>query len=151
MNITARISWRRSEGTSFVDGRYSRVHRWDLDGGASFDISSSPEIVPVPMSDPGLMDPEEAFLASISACHMLFFLGIAAKKKWVVEKYADDATGIIEMNADGRMSFTSICLKPEILFGGDQQPGEEMISQIHAMAHANCILANSINATIKIV
>lgn len=151
MNISARIRWGRSGSSSFLDGRYSRVHRWDLDGGASFNISSSPDIVPLPMSDPSLMDPEEAFLASVSACHMLFFLSIAAKKKWVVEKYEDDPTGIIEMNENGRKAFTSIRLKPSILFGSDHQPDEKMISQIHALAHANCILANSIKASVKIV
>lgn len=151
MTINARISWRRSGDSTFLDGRYSRVHQWMLDGGASLDISSSPDIVAVPMSAPELMDPEEAFLSSISACHMLFFLSIAAKRKIVVEQYMDDPVGTIGSDEEGKRAFISILLKPVILFGNDQQPDASTIRQVHEMAHANCFLANSIKTTIKIV
>ena len=98
---TASVVWERPETAKFVDNRYSRAHRWEFDGGAAVSASSSPAVVPVPLSDPAGVDPEEAFVASLSSCHMLWFLFFAAKGGFVVDAYRDAAVGHMEKTSDG--------------------------------------------------
>src|SRR5687767_7443855 len=97
---TATVRWTRS-GATYTDGRYSRAHEWAFDGGAVVPASSSPHVVPVPMSDAGAIDPEEAFVASLSSCHMLFFLDFARRAGFVVESYVDEAEGVMEKDHEG--------------------------------------------------
>lgn len=151
MKITAGINWTNDGSGSFTTGQYSRVHCWSFDGGVRLAASSSPEVVPLPFSDPSLIDPEEAFLASISACHMLFFLSIASKRKFIVRNYEDSAVGMMGMNDEGKKAFTGIELHPKIEFDPGNIPGEEIIQKMHELAHASCFLANSIKAAISIV
>src|SRR5512134_3144101 len=108
----ASVIWERAEGAKFVDNRYSRAHRWEFDGGAEVPASSSPHVVPVPLSDPAGVDPEEAFVASLSSCHMLWFLAIAAKRGFVVENYEDEAEGTMGTNDVGRTAMTRVILRP---------------------------------------
>ena len=127
---TASIAWER-KGSAFIDNRYSRRHEWRFDGGTVVPASSSPHVVPIPMSDPSGVDPEEAFVASLSSCHMLWFLSIAAKRGFVVESYRDDAEAVMEKNADGKLAITVVTLRPKVVFNGNEMPSEQEIHDMH--------------------
>ncbi|WP_062058998.1 OsmC family protein [Aquimarina longa] len=148
MKHSARIFWKRQQQELFNDGNYSRKHIWYFDGGTEIIASSSPTVIPVPMSDASAVDPEEAFLASLSSCHMLFFLSIASKKKYVVESYEDNPIGKLEA-IHGKKAITTITLHPKIVFRG-KDPSLKNIEQMHHLAHSNCFIANSITANIQI-
>lgn len=141
------VTWNRG-GQTFVDNRYSRGHTWSFDGGAQVLASSSPYVVPVPMSVAANVDPEEALVASVSSCHMLFFLGIAAKRGFVIDSYIDRAYGVMGKNSEGKIAMTHIHLRPQIVFGGEHKPTQEEIGRIHHDSHEQCFIANSIKAEI---
>lgn len=145
----ATIAWQRG-AQPFSDNLYSRAHSWSFDGGLSVPASSSPLSVRVPMSDPAAVDPEEALVAALSGCHMLFFLSIAQQQGYVVDDYRDHAVGTMDRNADGRMAITRITLRPAIAFGGDRQPTPEQVAAIHHSAHEHCYIANSIKADVVV-
>jgi organic hydroperoxide reductase OsmC/OhrA len=140
---TATVFWRRGD-TPFVDGKYSRRHLWRFDGGAEIPGSSSPHTVRVPYSDPGAVDPEEAFVASISSCHMLWFLSIAAARGFRVDRYVDDAVGTMARNAAGKLAMTRVVLRPDVAFSGDRLPDRAEVDAMHHEAHAECFIANSV-------
>jgi organic hydroperoxide reductase OsmC/OhrA len=144
----AKLAWRRG-AQSFADQRYSRAHEWIFDGGLRVPASSSPLSVPVPMSDPGAIDPEEALVAAASSCHMLFFLSIAAQRGFVVDDYHDHAVGYMEKNAEGNISMTKIALRPAITFSLTP-PNEAELAAIHHAAHSKCYIANSIKADVVV-
>lgn len=146
---TATIEWQR-RGQDFLDNKYSRGHTWMFDGGAEVPASSSPHVVPIPMSVEANVDPEEAFVASLSSCHMLWFLAIAAKNKFIVESYVDEASGILAKDQGGKSAITKVILKPVIAFHGQNQPSQDQIDQIHHEAHENCFIANSVKTKIEI-
>ncbi|HEY5406085.1 MAG TPA: OsmC family protein [Ginsengibacter sp.] len=150
MKYSAKIVWQKNPSEIFTDGKYSRVHEWQFDGGMKIPASPSPSVVPLPMSDEKLVDPEEAFVASLSSCHMLFFLSIAAKKKFVVEHYEDNAEGIIDRNAEGKLAMLSVTLNPVIIFSENNIPSLSTIDAIHEEAHDNCFIANSVKTIIHI-
>ena len=150
MLYKVKISWKKNSNESFLDKKYSRVHKWIFDGGIEVHASSSPHVVPIPMSDESAVDPEEAFVASISSCHMLTFLFIAAKKNFLVESYDDFAEGIMKKNKDGRLAMTEVTLKPEIVFGGDKIPTKIQIDEMHHQAHEECFIANSVKTKIVV-
>jgi organic hydroperoxide reductase OsmC/OhrA len=104
----------------------------------------------IPYSNPAFVDPEEGFIAAISSCHMLWFLGIAAKKSFVVGNYLDRAIGIMEQNEDGKLAIISVCLRPEVSFIGKNLPTGEQIAQMHDLAHHSCFIANSVRTNITI-
>ncbi len=143
----AQLSW-RSDG-EFVSGRYSRRHEWRFDGGAVVTASSSPDVVPVPMSDAAGVDPEEALVASAASCHMLWFLALAQQAGLEVESYADSAEGEMGRIAPGRMALTRITLRPDISFAG-RQPTPEELARLHHDAHERCFIANSLNSEIVV-
>jgi organic hydroperoxide reductase OsmC/OhrA len=134
----------------FTDNHYSREHTWSFDGGIEVPASASPHVVPLPYSNPAYVDPEEAFVAALSSCHMLFFLGIAAKNQFIVERYEDRAIGIMDKNEAGKLAMTSVHLHPKITFVGDRLPTSAQIAAIHEQAHHQCFLANSVKANITI-
>src|SRR6266566_9230286 len=101
------VVWNR-EGAAFTDNRYSRGHRWLFDGGVEVPASSSPHVVPLPLSVAAAVDPEEAFVASLSSCHMLVFLSLAAKRGFVVDSYRDEAIGVLERNGSGKLAMTTV-------------------------------------------
>ena len=140
---TADIVWERG-AQDFLDGRYSRRHLMRFDGGAEVAGSSSPHSVPLPMSDAAGVDPEEAFVAALSACHMLWFLAIAGKRKFCVDRYADAAVGVMARNEEGKMAMTLVTLRPEVLFSGELRPTREQLDQLHHQAHEECFIANSV-------
>ena len=150
MKYLAKVKWAKHPQESFMDNQYSRVHQWIMDGGAKITISSSPQVVPLPMSDESLPDPEETFIASIASCHMLFFLFIAAQQKYIVTSYEDNAEGFMQKNDLGNMMIAEINLYPRVVFGNQNTPAKAQIKHFHQMAHQKCFLANSIQSNIQI-
>ena len=146
---TASVTWKRGDAR-FTDNRYSRRHVWRFDGGVEVPGSSSPHAVPLPCSSADAVDPEEGFVASISSCHMLWFLSIAAKRGCTVDEYVDEAEGFLERNAEDRMAMTRVILRPRIAFGGDDAPSAADLTAMHDEAHHACYIANSVKTAITI-
>jgi organic hydroperoxide reductase OsmC/OhrA len=145
----ARVTWQR-DGAKFSDNRYSRSHEWSFDGGVTVQASSSPLTVKVPYSVAEAVDPEEALVAATSSCHMLWFLSIAVRQGFVVERYSDEAIGVMEENADGKLAFSRITLRPRIEFVGEKRPSPEEIAALHHAAHEECFIANSLKCDVVI-
>lgn len=143
----ATVIWERKDQL-FTDNAYSRGHQWKFDGGAIVPASASPAVVPLPMSVAENVDPEEAFVASLSSCHMLFFLSIAAKRGYVVDSYTDAALGYTEKNEDGRIAVTKVVLEPKVRFSGDTVPTAEQSRQMHEKSHELCFIANSVKTEV---
>ena len=146
---TARVTWQRGD-QQFTDNKYSRAHVWRFDGGVEVRASSSPDVVKPPLSDPAAVDPEEAFIASLSSCHMLWFLSLAAVKKFRVDSYDDEAEAVMEKNAEGRMAITRVTLRPAIRFSGDTLPGAADLDALHHAAHERCFIANSVRSDVRV-
>jgi organic hydroperoxide reductase OsmC/OhrA len=144
----ATVVWRRGEG-DFAKGHYSREHLWRFDGGAEVAASATPSIVPAPWSSATAVDPEEAFVASLSSCHMLTFIDIARHKGFVVDSYEDDAVGILARNAEGRRWISAVTLTPRIAFAG-RQPSSDDLAELHHRAHEACFIANSVRTAVTI-
>ena len=147
---TATVRWKRGADDAFAQGRYSRVHEWAFDGGAVVPASASPHVVPKPYSDEAAVDPEEAFIASLSSCHMLFFLDFARRAGFLVESYSDRGEGILEKNADGRIAMTRVTLRPHVEWGGGKEPNEAQLTELHHKAHDACFIANSVTTKVKV-
>lgn len=145
---SAEVLWLRGE-QDFLGNRYSRRHVLRFDGGVEIPGSSSPHVVPIPMSDEAAVDPEEAFVSALSSCHMLWFLSIAAKHKFCVDRYFDAATGVMEKNGEGKMAMSAVTLKPEVEFSGERVPTREQIDQMHHEAHEECFIANSVKTDVR--
>jgi organic hydroperoxide reductase OsmC/OhrA len=144
---TVTISWKRN-GEVFTDNRYSRRHEWRFDGGTTLTASSSPAVVPR-FSDASAVDPEEAFVASLSSCHMLTFLFLAAVKKFTVDSYVDDAKGTLAKNNRGKLAMTEVVLRPRVIFSGDRRPSLEELNELHHKAHEECFIANSVLTEVR--
>jgi organic hydroperoxide reductase OsmC/OhrA len=139
----ATVSWTR--GTAlFTDNKYSRGHTWSFDGGVTVPASSSPSVVRLPLSRADAVDPEEAFVAALSSCHMLFFLHHAALKGFVVDTYVDEAAGVMAKNEKDKMFVKKVTLRPRIVFSSDKRPSEADIADLHHRSHADCFIANSV-------
>jgi organic hydroperoxide reductase OsmC/OhrA len=147
---TASVIWERPDGAKFIDNKYSRAHRWEFDGGAAVAASSAPSVVPVPLSDPSGVDPEEAFVASLSSCHMLWFLFYAAKGGFVVDSYRDAATGHMEKNQEGSQWMARVVLRPDIQFSGATAPDAAKLAAMHEQAHHACFIANSVKTVVTV-
>lgn len=145
----ARISWAR-DGATFTDQRYSRGHEWSFDGGVRIAASASPTVVPLPYSVVEAVDPEEALVACTSSCHMLWFLSLAAKRGFVVDRYRDEATGVMDTTPEGRLAITRITLRPRIEFSGDKSPTAEELASLHHSAHDQCYIANSLRSEVVV-
>ncbi len=146
---TAEVLWSRGD-QPFVDNRYSRTHRWRFDGGVEIPGSSSPTVVPIPMSDPAAVDPEEAFVASLSSCHMLWFLFLAARRGYCVDFYRDAAVGMMGRNPEGRMAILRVTLRPEVCFSGAKVPTAEELDVLHHQAHEQCYIASSVRSEVVV-
>lgn len=146
---TATVIWERGE-QAFTDNAYSRAHRWAFDGGATIEASASPDVVPLPMSVAENVDPEEAFVASLASCHMLFFLSLAAQKSYVVDSYTDAALGYTGKNEEGRIAVTRVTLEPKVTFAGDKIPTAKEVEMLHHKAHDLCFIANSVKTEIDV-
>ncbi len=146
----AHIHWQRGS-QRFIDQRYSRRHTWRFDGGALVTASSSPSVVPLPYSDPAGIDPEEAFVAALSSCHMLWFLSLAAAGGWVVDDYDDPAEGLMGPDAQGRTVMQAVTLRPRTRFAGERQPTQAELEALHHRAHDVCFLAQSVRCDVRCV
>lgn len=142
------VVWSR-DGAVFTDSRYSRGHRWIFDGGVEVAASSSPHVVPLPLSVAAAVDPEEAFVASLSSCHMLVFLSLAAKRGFVVDSYRDEAVGVLARNSSGKLAMTTVTLRPEVQFTGDKEPSAEQLLQMHDESHEQCFIASSVTTDVR--
>ncbi len=149
-HYTAQVFWQR-EGHEFLGNRYSRRHVMRFDGGAQVAGSASPQVVPQPYADPAGVDPEEAFVASLSACHMLWFLSLASRAGFCVDSYSDNAEGVMARNSAGKMAMTQVTLRPQALFCGAKQPTREQLGQLHHQAHEECYIANSVTTDVRCV
>jgi organic hydroperoxide reductase OsmC/OhrA len=149
-NYEAQIVWQRQSNEPFVDSRYSRAHIWKFDGGVVVPASSAVHSVPLPYSKPENVDPEEAFVAAISSCHMLTFLYVAAKARFVVDAYQDRAVGTMSKDSQGRQAITAVVLAPEVMFSGTREPNDQIVAQLHHDAHEQCYVANSVRSEISV-
>ncbi|MBV8911208.1 MAG: OsmC family protein [Gammaproteobacteria bacterium] len=145
---TAGIYWTRGEAP-FTDNRYSRGHRWRFDGGVEVAASASPHVVRAPLSVEAAVDPEEALVASLSSCHMLWFLSLAAAGGWRVDEYSDEASGVMGKNASGRTAMVRVTLHPRVAFSGVRLPTREQVLELHHRAHAECFIANSVTTEVR--
>lgn len=145
---TAVIRWQRQANEIFSDNQYSRAHVWLFDGGVTVPASSSPQVVPLPLSVEENVDPEEAFIAALSSCHMLVFLSIAAKRRYVIDSYVDEAIGELTAGENGKEWVSKVVLRPRIVFSGDKQPTREQLGKMHHLAHENCFIANSVKTEV---
>lgn len=145
----ATIRW-KNQGPDFLARRYSREHTLHFDGGAVIPGSPSPSIVPAPWSNPAGVDPEEAFIAAVSACHMLWFLHVACDAGFLVETYEDNAEGLMTKNDRGILWISHIILRPRITWGDGIIPKDESVAHLHHLAHAQCFIANSIKTDVRV-
>lgn len=145
----ATVEWQLTEG-DFLKGQYSRLHDWRFDNGTTVQATASPHIVPAPWTDGSCVDPEEAFVASLSSCHMLFFLSIAASKGLIIEKYTDNARGVLADRGDGKLAMTRIELNPSLVIKNQEKVTPELLESIHHLAHEKCFIANSVKSEISI-
>ncbi len=145
----AEIVWTRDDAV-FTDNRYSRGHVWRFDGGVEVPASSSPLSVKLPLSRADAVDPEEALVAALSSCHMLFFLSFAAKAGFVADKYEDAAVGVMSKNEHGKLFVSKITLNPVITFGGTKRPSSEELDALHHHAHEECYIANSVRSEVVV-
>lgn len=146
---TATIRWSRNGAEGFAKGQYSRAHEWAFDGGTVVPASASPHIVPEPWSDLKGVDPEEAFVASLASCHMLFFLDFARRGGFVVDSYVDEAEGVLDKRDDGKMWMSQVTLRPRVTWGGGA-PNEAAVADLHHRAHQACFIANSVTTEVTI-
>ena len=147
----AMIRWASSgDGEAFLKGRFSRAHTWTFDGGLTVPASAAPSVIPAPFSDPAGVDPEEAYVAAIASCHMMSFLYVAMRAGFVVERYEDDAVGVMRKNERGAVWVAAVTLRPRIVYGGASRPTAEEIDRLHHLAHEQCFIANSVKTEIRI-
>ncbi len=146
----ATVRWARQEGEAFTDQRYSRVHVWAFDGGVEVPASSAPSSVPLPFSRPDAVDPEEAFVAALSSCHMLFFLHLAARRGFIVDRYEDHAVGVMAKNERGKLHVARVTLDPRIDFSGARRPTPDDIAELHHRSHEECYIANSVRTEVTV-
>lgn len=143
------IAWKCTT-QDFLSGKYSREHMWTFDGGATVAASPSPSVVPVPFSNPAHVDPEEAFVAAISSCHMLTYLYLACKAGYQVDSYQDEAVGTMTKNAKGVPWVSSVTLHPQIVYSGAKLPTPADEQHLHHLAHEQCFIANSVKTDIVV-
>ncbi len=146
---TAIIDWKRAS-PDFLSGKYSREHTWTFDGGLVVPASPSPAVVPAPWSNPAHIDPEEAFVASLSSCHMLTFVYLAQRQKFQVDSYRDEAVGIMTKNEKGAPWISKVTLRPQVVYSGDKLPTAEDEEHLHHLAHEQCFIANSVKTEVVV-
>jgi organic hydroperoxide reductase OsmC/OhrA len=146
---TATIHWQRGNA-DFLAGKYSREHTWSFDGGLTVPASPAPSVVPAPWSNPANLDPEEAYVASISSCHMLTFLHMAGRRGFQVDSYRDESVGTMAKNEKGVPWVNVVTLHPQIIYSGAKLPTPADVDQLHHLAHEQCFIANSIKTEVVV-
>jgi len=145
----AKIEWKCTT-PDFRLGKYTREHTWTFDGGVSVPASAAPAVVPAPWSNPAHVDPEEAFVASISSCHMLTYLHVARLAGFQIESYADEAVGEMAKNERGVAWVAVVTLNPTIVYSGDKRPTHEQEAELHHKAHDGCFVSQSVKTDVKV-
>ena len=143
------IKWQRTS-PDFLKGRYSREHTWTFDGGVTIPASPSPSVVPAPYSNPANIDPEEAFVASVSSCHMLTFLHVASRQGFQIDSYEDESVGLLTKNEKGVPWVSRVTLTPKISYSGSKLPTPADVEKLHHLAHEQCFIANSIKTEVVV-
>ena len=146
----ATIRWQNTS-PDFLKGKYSREHTWTFDGGFTMPASPSPSVVPVPYSNPAHVDPEEAFVASISSCHMLTFVYLAGRQGFQVDSYDDAAVGVMTKNEKGVPWMSRVTLNPKIVYSGEKKPTPADEEHLHHLAHEQCYIANSVKTEVVVI
>ncbi len=145
----ASLRWQLSDG-EFARGKFSRAHTWSFDGGVTVPASATPAVVREPYSDPHAVDPEEAFVAALSSCHMMTFLHLASKAAFVVTHYEDDAVGVLEKSTQGAYWMSRVTLRPRVTYRGGSAPSPEQEADLHRRAHETCFIASSVKSEVRI-
>ena len=145
----ATISWKRTS-PDFLAGKYSREHTWTFDGGLTVAASPSPSVVPAPWSNAANIDPEEAFVASLSSCHMLTYLHLASRQGFQVDSYSDEAIGVMTKNEKGVPWISAVTLHPRITYSGGKLPSPADEEHLHHAAHEQCFIANSVKTNVSV-
>jgi organic hydroperoxide reductase OsmC/OhrA len=146
----ATVRWMRQDGEAFTDSRYNRAHLWAFDGGLEVPASAAPGNAPPSLSRADAVDPEEAFVAALSSCHMLFFLYFAAKDGLTIDRYEDDAVGVMAKNERGKLFVARVTLNPAIAFSGPKTPTSHEIADLHHRSHEECFIANSVRTEVTV-
>jgi len=147
----ATVAWTLAEdGQAFLKRRYNRLHTLTFEGGAVVAGSPATAVVPAPWSSPEGVDPEAAFTAALSACHMLWFLDHAARAGFVVASYVDAAEATLGRLERGKFAVTRVVLRPSIDFEGERRPTPDEIARLHEAAHADCFIANSVTSEVVV-
>lgn len=140
------ISWTHAP-SPLADNTYDRNHRVSFGNSQQVLASSAPDF----KGDPAGVDPEQLLISALASCHMLTFLAIAELKGYAIKSYDDKARGFLEKGESGRFEVTLIQLKPQIVFSDDKEPDAEALKRMHASAHKNCFVANSIKTKVEIL
>jgi len=140
------LRWERG-GAEFVYQKYPRDHTWSFDGGHTMTATAAPAY----LGNPANVDPEEAFVASLSSCHMLTFLAICARKRLTVESYDDEAVGVLEKGSDGKLWLVRVTLRPRVQFASGITVDDAILEHIHHQSHAECFIANSVKTDVTVV
>jgi organic hydroperoxide reductase OsmC/OhrA len=140
------LKWERG-GAEFSHQKYPRDHTWSFDCGQTMMATAAPAY----LGNPAHVDPEEAFVASLSSCHMLTFLAIACKQRFVLDSYDDEAVGHMEKDDDGKLAITRVELRPKIEWSGDRVPSAEELDKMHHAAHEHCFIANSVKTKVTVM
>ena len=148
-SYVATVAWERGDQV-FTDGKYSRAHVWRFDGGVEVPASASPHVVKPPLSDVSAVDPEEAFVASLASCHMLFFIDFARRGGFVVDSYEDQAEGVLAKDGAGKMAMTAVTLHPKVVFSGDKRPTAPELDDLHHRSHEACFIASSVKSDVRV-
>ena len=139
------LTWKRGDAP-FEYQKYPRDHTWKFDGGHEMQASAAPAY----LGNPKYVDPEEAYVASLSSCHMLTFLAVACKKKFVLDEYVDEAVGYMEKNAEGKLAITRVVLRQKTKFSGEKQPSKQELDEMNHAAHEQCFIASSVKTEVTI-
>jgi len=145
----ATIRWSRN-GPDFLKGKYSREHTWTFDGGVTVSASASPSVVPAPWSNAAHVDPEEAFVASISSCHMLTFVWLASREGFQLDSYVDEAVGVMTKNERDVPWVSAVTLHPRVAWSGEKIPTAADLERLHHLAHEQCFIANSVKTVVTV-
>jgi organic hydroperoxide reductase OsmC/OhrA len=149
-SYTATVRWSGDDPEAYRKGRYFRGHEWAFDGGTVVPASASPDNVPPGTANEAGVDPEEALIAAISSCHMLFFLDYARRAGFAISSYVDEAVGVLEKRDDGKIAVTKVTLRPKIAWAGDKQPSADEIADLHHRSHEDCFIANSVTTEVTV-
>jgi organic hydroperoxide reductase OsmC/OhrA len=141
----AALAWERTT-ESFTYEKYNRDHVWQFDNGTKIGASATPAY----LGNPAMVDPEEAFAASLSSCHLLTFLALACKRRLVVDRYDDEASAFVEKDPEGKLAVTRVTLRPRVIFSSEQQPADEVLAKLHHDAHELCFIANSVKTKVAV-